>query len=300
MGSTPPPPAIIAKPALALGGDCAALIDVASLTELVGDDVVPAEGDRGERVLAVSVLGGLDCSWLSDSEAYVWLDLIPADGLEASLSKAEADSPYCYGGELIESRCTFSALLNGHWLSGIVGVSRESDNNAVDAIEAITARVADAVSAADFVATVRPDGMWSTPADCSDLAEAVDTASILGATFAAEKGNVGGEVTSGFVAALHAVGDMSCIWAASDSDRWFVTELLPGAGWAIRELGSRDGAHPIVVDGALEAVVVPLGGETTAIYATDGVNLVWVTVPADIDEASAAVLTAGVVAVASR
>ena len=66
------------------------------------------------------------------------------------------------------------------------------------------------------------------------------------------------------------------------------------------ELAAREGAAPVTVDGALEAVAVPLGGDATAVYATDGVNLGWVTVPADIDRASAVVLTSALMAVASR
>jgi hypothetical protein len=293
-------PTIIGEPALALGGDCAELIDEASLSELVGDVVTSADVRKSERVWAVSVLGGLDCSWSSDGDAYVWIDVLPAAGLEAQVSLAEKDSPYCYGGEPVESRCSFSAMVAGYWLSGIVGVANASDTTAIDAIDAITARLAEPVAGAALVPVVRPDGMWSAPAECSVLTEAVDTASILGSEFAAEKGSVGGEATSGFVAALHTVGNMSCNWAAPDSGRWFTSELLPGAGWVITQLSSRDGARPVTVDGAMEAVAVPLGGETTAVYATDGVNLARVTVPADIDDATAAVLTGAVVAAASR
>jgi hypothetical protein len=45
---------------------------------------------------------------------------------------------------------------------------------------------------------------------------------------------------------------------------------------------------------------VPVGGETTALYATDGVNLAWVTVPADIDQAQAAKLMSALIAAAGR
>ncbi len=96
------------------------------------------------------------------------------------------------------------------------------------------------------------------------------------------------------------VGDFPCVWETSDHERWFTSELLPGAGWAITEIAAREGAAPVTVDGALEAIAVPLGGETSAVYATDGVNLAWVYGTADIDQTSAAALAAAVMAAASR
>lgn len=298
--SAEPDPTIIAKPTLAFGGSCEVVVDDATLSGLVGAEVAPVDAGKSERVFAVEVLGGLDCGWTSESEAYVWLDVIPAAGLEAQVSDAEVDSPTCYGGPLPESRCSFSRVAGGHWLSGIVGVANGSSNTAIDAIDALTARVAAAAAAAAPVPAARPDGMWPAPADCESFAAEVDTAGILGSPFAAENGSLGGEVAPGFIAALDVVGDFSCTWATPDYARWFTSELLPGAGWAITELAARDGAASVTVDGALEAVAVPLGGATTAVYATDGVNLGWVAVPADIDEASAAMLTSAVLAAASR
>ena len=278
--SAAPEPTIVTKPALAFDGSCEAIVDDATLSDLVGDQVAPI-AQKSERAWAVEVLGGLDCGWNGDSEAYVWLDVFPSAGLEAQVSAADEASPYCYGGEIPDSRCSFSTVVGGYWLSGIVGV-------------------ANAAAQSDPVPAQRPDGMWSAPAECSEFAAGVDTMAILGAPFVAAKGSIGGEVTAGWIAALEVVGDFPCVWETSDHERWFGSELLPGAGWAIAELAGRDGAAPVTVDGALDAVAVPLGGDTTAVYATDGVNLAWVSVPADIDQASAAELTAAVMAAASR
>lgn len=298
--SAEPEPTVVAKPTLAFAGACEALADDAMLAGLVGDDMAIA-AEKSERVWAVAVLGGLDCTWLSDSEAYASLAVLPAAGFEAQIAQAEADSPYCYGGEPLERRCSFSTVVDGYWLSGIVGVANGSASTALDAIDVITARVAGSAAAASPVSAVRADGTWSAPAECSTLADAVDTTGILGAPFAAEKGNLGLDVSSGFVAALNAVGDLSCDWATPDYARWFTSELLPGAGWAIAELAARAGAEPVTVDGALQAVALPLSdGQTTAVYATDGVNLAWVTVPLDINRTQAAALTSAVMAAASR
>ncbi|MET0735645.1 MAG: hypothetical protein ABWY55_08380 [Microbacterium sp.] len=294
-----PEPTIVAKPALAFDGSCEAIVDDATVSDLVGDQVAPI-AEKSERAWAVEVLGGLNCGWSGDSEAYVWLDVFPSAGLEAQVSAADEASPYCYGGEIPDSRCSFSTVVGGYWLSGIVGVANGSSSSAIDAIDALTTSVANAAAQGDPVPAQRPDGMWSAPAECSEFAAGVDTTGILGAPFVAAKGSIGGEVTAGWLAALEAVGDFPCVWETSDHERWFGSELLPGAGWAIAELAGREGAAPVTVDGALGAVAVPLGGDTTAVYATDGVNLAWVSVPADIDQASAAALTAAVMAAASR
>ncbi len=292
-------PTVVAKPAIAFGGSCAAIIDDATLSGLVGAPMASI-AEKSERVLAVEVLGGLDCGWNGDSEGYVWLDVIPAAGLDAQVSDAEAESPYCYGGEVPDSRCLFSTVVGGVWLSGIVGVANGSSGSAIDAIDALTASVADVAAKAVPVLADRPDGMWGVKTDCPTFGAGIDTATVLGEPFAADMGGRGGEVTPGFIAALEVVGDFPCSWSTPESARWFGSELMPGAGWAIAGIAARDGAAPVTVDGALEAVAVPLGGETSAVYATDGVNLAWVYGPADIDQESAAALAAAVMAAASR
>jgi hypothetical protein len=246
------------------------------------------------------VLGGLDCGWTSDSDAYVWLDVIPSAGLEAQVAHAESDSPHCSGGEPLESRCSFSMVVDGYWFTGIVGVSPGATGSALDVIDVLAANLAATASTNPSVAAVRPDRMWSAPADCAVFGSEIDTPGILGEEYSAAEGNLGGEVSPGFLGALDVVGDTPCVWAGADGTGWFGTELLPGAGWAMTELADREGAAPVAVEGARAALAVPMGGETIAVYATDGVNLGWVTVPADLGEASAGALASAVLAAASR
>ncbi|MFE6257268.1 hypothetical protein [Agromyces sp. NPDC057865] len=296
-----PTPTIVAKPAVAFGGSCAAVADEATLSELVGDDVaLRSTAGNSERVWAVDVLGGLFCAWMSDSEAHVELDVMPGAGLEAQVAKAEAKSPYCYGGEPVENRCSFSTVVGGYWLTGIVGVANGSADTALDVIDAITAGVGDAAAANPPVPVHRAEGMWTVPADCATFGSAVDTTAVLGEAFTAEEGGRGGEASPGFMAATATVGDFPCTWSTPEYARWFGSELLPGAGWAIAELATREGAQAVAVDGALEAVAVPHGSDTTSVYATDGVNLAWVQVPADIDRASSTALLTMIMAAASR
>lgn len=296
-----PGPALVTPPALALGGSCEAVIDDATLSDLVGAPVVRQTAERSEGVLAVAVLGGLDCAWADESgEAYIWLDVMPVAGLEARAAHAEEDSPYCYGGAVPENRCTFSAVVDGYWFSGIVGVAAGSGESALDAIGALSSRLAETAAGTPAAAATRPHGMWGAELDCASFGSAVDTAGILGSPFGAEAPSRGGEVTAGFVGALDEVGDVSCVWATAGDARGFISEVLPGAGWAIAELAARDGATSVTVDGALEAVALSPGGDVANVYATDGVNLAWVSAPADIELTSVAALVTAIMTAASR
>ncbi|MGW9181916.1 hypothetical protein [Agromyces sp. NPDC055661] len=289
-----PTPVIAPKPAIAFDGACPALVDDATLSDLVGGDVTTSTDPESERVWAVAVLGGLECTWGSAaSDPYVSLYVMPAAGLEAQVADAEADSPFCYG------RCSFSTVVGGYWLSGIVGTADASSDTALEAIDVITSRVADAAASSAPVPAARPAGMWSAAIDCAALASGLDTTSILGEPFAAEPGGFGGEAAPGFYGSLRAIGDFPCAWSSPASGRFFNSELLPGAGWAITELAGREGAAPVTVSGAVAAVAVPVGG-VTAVYATDGVNLAWVTVPGDIDQASSGAVVSALMAAASR
>ncbi|NUT59470.1 MAG: hypothetical protein HOQ00_11600 [Agromyces sp.] len=296
--SVEPTPSIAAKPALALGGDCAVLSDEAGISRLIGEDVTLVTDLDQRATFSLAVLGGSGCTWIGASQGQVSLALIPAVGLEAQVAEAEAQSPFCYGA-VPEDRCSFSTVVAGYWLSGIVGVTPGADGTALDAIDILTARLADVAATAAPVAAARPDGVWPALPDCSGLGAGVDSAAVLGAPYVAAAGNRG-ELTPGASGAIAVVGDLTCEWGSADASQWFTSELMPGAGWAITELAARAGAEPVVVDGALQAVALPVDGGLAALYATDGVNLAWVTVPTDIDRASSSALVSALMAAASR
>ena len=71
----------------------------------------------------------------------------------------------------------------------------------------------------------------------------------------------------------------------------FMTGLMPGAGWAIDRLTD---TAPIVVDGAVAAVVQQEVDGSARITATDGVNLAWITAADGVPEAEAAAFLAAV------
>ncbi|KQZ07467.1 hypothetical protein ASD23_16550 [Agromyces sp. Root1464] len=295
-------PAAAPKPAIALGGSCDALVDEATLSGLVGGDVAPIEAENFGRVWAIAVLGGLDCGWMEqDGDAYVQLEVIPATGLDAQVAAAGAASPECgFGGSDPERMCSFSTEVGGYWFSGIVSVSNAATDTAPGVIEELTSRLEAAAAESAPVPAVLPPGMWIAHDDCAAFGASIDTSAILGMPFTAAEGNRGGPATPGFVGSIEAVGDFPCVWSSADGNRWFATELLPGAGWGVTELSSTEGAESVVVDGAVQAVVLPVDGGGSVVYATDGANLAWVSVPGDVDRTTASALTAAVMDAASR
>ena len=89
------------------------------------------------------------------------------------------------------------------------------------------------------------------------------------------------------------VGDSLCIWSDAHG---FMTEVMPGAGWAIDRL---TGAAPIAVDGAVAAVVQQRDDGSSRITATDGVNLAWISAAQGVPDVEAAAFLAGVMRAAA-
>jgi hypothetical protein len=297
--SAEPSASIPARPTVALGGSCETFLDETTLSALLGDAVVlQDETLQSERVWAVDVLGGLDCAWSGAGDASVAVDVVPAQGMETEIAAAGSDSPNCYGAGRAELRCSFSTTVAGYWVSAIVGVPADSPSTAPQVFDAIVDRVAAEADSAEPVAAVRPDGTWSAPVDCAALGAAIDTTRILGESYSAADGSRGGEVPAGLSSAWVLVGDLPCVWSSADQSGWFASELLPGAGWAITELSAREGARAAAVEGALAAVALP-AGDATSVYASDGANLAWVTVPAGVDPVAADGLASALLAAAS-
>lgn len=290
---SPPPTATSApasgeQPELAFGGDCGSVFTEAEIEALVGADVTVETGPTGGSALAIDVLGGLTCAWGGGDYAfYVFLTVIPAEGLHDTIAEHSypADRPYCFGQNEVgaEGACYFGRVVAGYWLAGAFQVEPGTGLLPTDGIDRLATLLEE--RAADHPATpiAFPTGMWE-PMECETLAAGVAEEMSLGALGATAGSMSGGLAGPGMVGAGAAVGDSFCIWSEPNG---FVTELMPGAGWAISRLTD---TAPIVVEGAVAAVVKHEVDGSTRITATDGVNLAWVTAPAGAlseDEAAA-------------
>lgn len=304
-----PAPAIAPRPDLVFGGDCGALFDEAAVAALTGAPVTP-RSTRIEHDWAVETLGGLSCGWADEADlATLRITVLPIAALAAVTVPAE-EEPWCYGGPESggsEGRCTFDAMVDGYWLSGVLGVTADASGTAKDAIAQATARVADVAAGAPAQSPLRPDGAWSSVAGCAAVEPAL--ASAVGGAYAAEVGNGPGETPAGLIAAFAAAGGTVCIWRDDAAGIIYSGGMLPGAGWAVEWLQTA-GASSVTVEGAVAAVAVGGGrdgievdvaeAEATTVYATDGVNLAWVSSSLGADEDQAAAAVGAVLAAPTR
>lgn len=279
-----PEPTVSPRPDLAFGGDCNAIFTDGELTPLVGTDVVLSPAAMPGRGSAVEVLGGTSCMWTDASaQNLVWLTVIPAAGLDDVIAEASTDQPWCYGLDEVvgeEGTCSFSTVVDGYWLSGVFNVESASGKRATDGIDALSALLGSQAATVPASAIARPDDMWTAVADCAGLAGRVDTAAVLGGdALTADRGSTGGEAGPGFYGSLDAVGHRACMWSAADGEYRFETEILPGAGWVVPQLADSGAGAAVALDGTVAAVSVEHDGNATTFFATDGVNLVSVTIP---------------------
>lgn len=285
------------QPHLAFAGDCDALITEAEIEGLVGADVTPMNEPTGGSGLAVDVLGGLTCAWGGGDYAfYVFLTVIPARGLEATIAEYSypGGQPQCWGQneDGLEGACYFGRAVAGYWLAGVFQVETGTGLFPTDGIDGLAAIVEDRANDHPAVPVAFPAGMWE-PMECEALAAGVAEELSLGELGAVSGTMPTGLVGPGLAGAGATVGDSLCIW--SDSHR-FMTELMPGAGWAIERLTD---AAPIAVDGAVTAVVQRTDGGSSRITATDGANLAWITAMAGVPDVEASAFLAAVMRAAA-
>ena len=284
------------QPSFAFAGDCDSMVTEAEIEDLVGADVTPLPVPSGGRASAVEVLGGLVCGWGGGDYAwYVVLTVIPAEGLEATIAEYAypGGRPYCWGENEVGTggSCYFGRVVAGYWLAGVFQVESGTGLVATDSIDGLAAIVEERATDHPATPVAFPPGMWK-PMQCGALSAGVAE------KYPGESGVISGTTLTGLVgpgapAATVTVGELRCNW--SNSHR-FVTELMPGAGWAIDRLTD---TAPIVVDGAVAAVVQQEDDGSARITATDGVNLAWITAPEGVSEVEAAAFLAAVMQAAA-
>ena len=284
------------QPSFAFAGDCNSMVTEAEIEDLVGADVTPLSVQSSGRASAVEVLGGLVCGWGGGDYAwYVVLTVIPAEGLEATIAEYSypGGQPYCWGQNEVgtEGACYFGRVVAGYWLAGVFQVESGTGLFPTDSIDGLAAIVEERATDHPATPVAFPAGMWK-PMQCGDLSAGVAE------EYPGESGVISGTTLTGLVgpgapAATVTVGELRCNW--SNSHR-FVTELMPGAGWAIDRLTD---TAPIVVDGAVAAVVQQEDDGSARITATDGVNLAWITAPEGVPEDEAAAFLAAVMRAAA-
>ena len=134
------------QPQLAFDGDCDSVVTQAEIEGLVGADVTPLSDVTGGSGLAVDVLGGLTCAWGGgDYASYVFLTVIPARGLDATIAEYwyPGGRPSCWGQNEVgrEGACYFGRVVADYWLAGVFQVETGTDLLPTDSIDGLAAIV---------------------------------------------------------------------------------------------------------------------------------------------------------------
>lgn len=277
-------------PPLAFGGDCNAVVTEAEIDRLAGADLSRMPDESSGGASPIEVLGGIICAWNGGDYAFsVAITVIPAAGHEDRIA-AEFSYPggfECWGQDAdgVGGSCYFGRIAAGYWLGGLLTDESEAGLRPTESIDALAALVEERATEHPAIPVSLPTGTWQ-PIDCATVAAGVADEMSIDPPAAGSAMTSAGYLGPGPVGAVAIVGAARCVWSAPPG---FTTELTPGAGWALARLTE---ATPIEVVGATAAVLQEQADGTARIFATDGVNFAWITVPESSAPADAAAFLA--------
>lgn len=290
--STPRPTAeVVREPTVPFGGDCTQVLTDAQLDELLGAGWVPFEEQLQawdpQQVLVAEVdtvgtLGGLECAWWSEgADELEKLDVmvLPAasvpDDFAADFSEARCDPSYDV------TLCRLAAAVDDVWI--MATAARDFDEPPVQVLEATIDAVATTTSGSfDGAAADRTEEWWPVP-DCEALNDEIALQELIGAYRNGYwEGNVQPEETLLRSASVQAICPANTSdGAAPDGGHYILTPVVaPGAAWQWDALAAVEGMEPATIAGASEALQLS-ATYSTALYATDGVNVVTITLDKD-------------------
>lgn len=288
---TPTPTAEVAlEPTIPFGGDCTRVLTDAQLDELLGAGWVPFEEQlrawAPQQVLVpivdtLGTLGGLECAWWSEGEDELEkLDVmvLPAasvpEPFAADFSEARCDPAYDV------TLCRLAATVDDVWI--MATASRDFAEPPVQVLEAtIDAVAATAGSSFDGVAAEATADWWSVP-ECEALNEQIALEEAIGTYRNGYwEGNVQPEEVLLRDASVQAICPSSTDGEAPDGGHYIISPVVaPGGAWQWDALSATDGMEPVTIAGASEALQFT-GTHSNALYATDGVNVVTMTLDAE-------------------
>ena len=284
-------------PPLAFGGDCNAVVTDAEIDRLAGADLSRMPDESNGSASPIEVLGGITCVWNGGDYAFsVAITVIPAAGHEDRIA-AEFSYPaglQCWGQDEdgVGGACYFGRIVAGYWLGGLVTDESETGLRPTESIDAIAALVEQRASEYPATPVELPTGTWQAT-DCATVAAGMADEMSIDLPAVDSAMTSAGYLGPGPVGAAAIVGGARCVWSAPPG---FTTDLTPGAGWALARLTE---ATPIEVDGVTAAMLREQADGSARIFATDGVNFAWITVPESSSPAQAAAFLAVVMRAAS-
>jgi hypothetical protein len=298
--STPPPAstpettptvAPVLEPTVPFGGDCSRVLTSSQLDALLGEGwKTRAEMDAawGARTypditnIMFGTLGGLECTWYAGDSAAagVWslsVLLLPEEqappAFAAEYAQARCDPSYDANG------CRVGRSADGVWAMAGVYISN-AEAPAVMLDDAVAYALSNARDGFDGVAAERQED-WFTLPDCESFAQAIRLEEVLGTGYV--NGYYEG-VEQPEQALLTSAGvGLTCPWFSVDGSApnggSFIISATIGAGssWSWERIAATDGALPVTVAGAVDAVTFDVNDGRLWLYATDGTNVIQLT-----------------------
>lgn len=277
---TPPAPA---QAVVAFGSECENALEDADADAVTGHDMLLS--DYRWQDGTETVLGGIDCLWLSEDGyalASVHVFAYPAAVVPQAI--ADAVVPGC---EMVQDgggkqKCESSAVVDGTWL--LVQVYGEPDATDAAEVDGLFANVRDRLAASPApVAAERTADWWELP-DCAALAAGLDPA-LLGHE-RVELANDGTSLDASTVPQMipyraGASGTCPLHFSSGTGDSitgWGVpVQIVPGGALDFPTALAAEHAQTVDVEGAEGAVIVPgndrYEGSWEVLVISDGTNL---------------------------
>ncbi|MGL4255181.1 MAG: hypothetical protein ACRCSL_02535, partial [Microbacterium sp.] len=283
-----PTPTPLIQPAVPFDGDCAQVLTGAQLDDLLGigwrtraEAYAYAIANRPDsRALALQTLGGLECDWVASGEdvsrqgSSLGVVVLPSDRVPASFA-ADYAALRCDPGYGV-TECRVGGVAGDAWVMvRDTGVMTEQPpaEFLLQALDEVSATVEGRFDgrAADRQAE------WLTLPRCEALAEETRLQEIVGEGY--RNGYWEGSQQPEETLLAQAGVSATCPWHTGSGQRapdggFYIlgATMIAGAAWAWDHVAMSDGATPVEVEGAADAVVFTDGGNVELVV-SDGVNL---------------------------
>lgn len=285
------------------GGECANTLTDAEVDALRGMPML--RSDYRWETGANTVLGGIDCVWVSEEEylaATVHLYAYPESVVPAAVRDAVA--PGCTDQDFETPRvsCSTVGVVNGMWL--LVRGAGSPEQVSSTGVDMLYARAAERIAQHPRgVAATRTADWWSL-VDCDALVAQIEPA-IYGFEQVAllDEQSWEGEPSHGPESISEQASSLCQLHFTSGSGDTSSGEVVgvwvvPGGGSAFPTAVASEGSQPITVDGAQAAVIASgldrYEGSPSMIVATDGINMLMV-IPDWASESTRAIPLAAVI-----
>lgn len=278
-----PTPSATPEHTIAFGGDCANVLTVDEVHDLIGDGAYPSALTAGAQP-GIGTLGGIDCRWDADENGATGPNGVGSIEIRAA-ALSTVDSLFV--AEVADARCDpwtdstvcrLGRVVGDVWLmASAVSGDSETEPHAVlldSALSSAAGRLAAYPAPVPLAAT---SGWW-TLGSCADLGVRLGLDAVLGEGYVTGwwEGNPDEQLDFRMTRAQGV--EQLCQWfpdytteTGRNADAGIISATLwPGGGWDADRLLA--GGTAITVAGAQRAVAG--ADDPDSVYATDGVNAV--------------------------